>query len=409
LERKEELVVDQALSDVKVLDMSWYVAGPYCTKLLADYGAEVIKVERPFEGDPARCMGPFPGDSPHPEKSGLFLHLNTNKRGITLNLKSDPGRRVIKELVRESNILVENFRPGVMSGLGLGYENLSKINPKLVMTSISNFGQTGPYRDFRATDIVEYALGGPMFSTGIPEQEPLKLYNNVIQFQAGACAAVATMTSLFGAEMRGEGEWVDISIMETQAAGIDRTPTFRIAYQYTGEVNGRLPTTQGFATGAFPCKDGYVTIMGGAIWFHKLAAMLEMPELLQHPVYANLLEQSKPEVAEEFLTILLPWLLERTKGEIWEAAQAQAMLSSPIYTTEDLLNDPHYNERGFWVDIDHPLAGTVTYPGAPFKMSGTPWQIKIPAPLLGEHNEEVLGVLGYTKEDLVRLRQQKII
>ncbi len=141
-----------------------------------------------------------------------------------------------------------------------------------------------------------------MYSTGDADYEPLKVHHQAVQFQAGVCASVATMTALFGAEMRGEGEEVDISIMETQAAGIDRTPTFRIAYQYTGDVNERLPTTQGFATGAFPCKDGYVTIMGGAIWFHKLAAMLDMPELLQHPVYANFLEQAKPEVAEEFLT-----------------------------------------------------------------------------------------------------------
>jgi len=402
-------MMDQALSDVKVLDLSWHVTGPYCTKLLADYGADVIKVERLHDGDPTRKMGPFPEDAPHPEKSALFLHLNTNKRGITLNLQSGDGRRIVKELIKEVDILVENFRPGVMSNLGLDYDTLSGINPGLVMTSISNFGQTGPYRDFKATDMVEYALGGPMYSTGMPDREPLKVYNNAVQCQAGACAAVAAMTALFGSESRGEGEWLDISIMETQAAGIDRTPTFRIAYQYTGDVNERLPTTQGFATGAFPCKDGYVTIMGGAIWFHKLAAMLEMPELLQHPVYADLMEQAKPEVAEEFLAILLPWLQERTKREVWEAAQAQAMLSSPIYTTEDMLSDPHYHERGFWVDVDHPQAGTITYPGAPFKMSETPWDIKRPAPVLGQHNEEVLGSLGYSREDLVLLRQQGVI
>ncbi|MBW2285627.1 MAG: CoA transferase, partial [Deltaproteobacteria bacterium] len=341
--------------------------------------------------------------------SGLFLHLNTNKQGITLNLKSRFGQRIIKEMVRETDILVESFRPGVMAGLGLDYETLSKINQKLVMTSISNFGQTGPYRDFKATDMVEYALGGPMYATGLPEREPLKVFNNTVQYQAGVCASVATMIALFGSDMRGTGEMVDISIMETQAAGIDRTPTFRIAYQYTGDVNERLPTTQGFASGVFPCKDGYVNINGGSIFFPKLAAMLDMPELLEHPVYSNLVEQAKPEVAEEFLSILLPWLLERTKAEVWEAAQAQKMLSSPIYTTEDLLGDPHYNERGFWVEVDHPQAGTFKYPGAPFKMTETPWQIRRPAPLLGQHNEDVLGGLGYRKEDLVVLRQQGVI
>jgi len=399
----------QALSDVKVLDLTWHVAGPYCTKLLADYGADVLKVERPPGGDPGRSMGPFPGDKPNPEKSGLFLHLNTNKRGITLNLKTQTGAAILGKLVRQVDILVENFRPGVMDRLGLHPQALEEINPRLVVTHISNFGQSGPYRDFKAADIVEYALGGPMFITGVPEREPLKLYNNAIQYQAGVSAAVATMMALYGSEIRGSGEHVDISTMETQAGGIDRTPTMRIGYQYTGDLNVRLPTTQGFASGVLPCKDGYVEVLGGSIWFPKTAAMLGMPELLEHPRFSNLVEQAKPEVAEEFLGILLPWLLERTKREVWQAAQNQQMLSAPIYTTEDLITDPHYNERGFWVEIEHPAAGKIKYAGAPFKMTKTPWGIRRPAPLLGQHNEEVLHSLGYGDEEIVRLRQQNII
>ena len=402
-------MAEQALSGVRVLDLTWHIAGPYCTKLLADYGADVIKVERPGEGDPARKMGPFFKDEPHPEKSGLFLHLNTNKRGITLNLNSDWGKKVIKELVKDVDILVENFSPGVMARLGLEYEVLEKVNPRLVMTSISNFGQTGPYRDFKAADIVEYALGGPMYSTGIPEREPLKLANNVIQYQAGSCAAVATMVALYGSEVTGAGEHVDISIMETQAGGIDRTPTMRITYQYTGDVNVRLPVGWAFASGVFPCKDGYVDVLGGQIWFPKTAQMLGMPELMEHPRFPNLIEQARPEVAEEFLTIFLPWLQERTKREVWEAAQAHQILSAPIYTTEELVADPHYNERGFFVEIDHPATGKVKCPGAPFKMLETPWQIRRPAPLLGQHNEEVYGKLGYASEELVKLRQQGVI
>jgi len=402
-------MADQALADIKVLDLTWHVAGPYCTKLLADYGADVIKVEQPAKGDPTRLWGPFPGDYPNPEKSAIFLHLNTNKRGITLNLKAEAGKRIFTELVRDVDILVENFSPRVMPSLGLDYQTLAAINPKLVMVSISNFGQTGPYRDFKATDMVEYALGGSMFSTGIPEREPLKLYHHVIEYQAGACAAVAALVALYGSEIRGSGEHVDISIMETQAGGIDRTPTMRITYQYTGDVNQRLPVGWAFASGVFPCKDGYIDIMGGNIFFHKMVQMLEMPELLQHPRFSNFIEQAKPEVAEEFLTILLPWLQERTKREIWEAAQKVQMLSAPIYTAEDLLKDPHYNARGFWVELDHPVAGRVKYPGAPFKMMETPWQIRRPAPLLGQHNHEVLGKLGYTEEDLVTLRQQGVI
>ena len=206
---------EQALSDVKVLDLTWHIAGPYCTKLLADYGAEVIKVEKPEEGDPTRRMAPFFKDDPHPEKSGLFLHLNTNKKGITLDLKSATGKKIIKELVSKVDILVESFSPRVMPSLGLDYQTLEQINPKLVMVSISNFGQSGPYRDFKASEIVEYAMGGEMYSTGIADREPLKLGGNVTQYQAGTVAAVATVGALYAAEFQGTGQHVDVSIMET--------------------------------------------------------------------------------------------------------------------------------------------------------------------------------------------------
>ena len=198
-------MADQSLSDVKVLDLTWYIAGPYCTKLLADYGADVIKVERPGSGDPARSLGPFLGDDPHPEKSGLFLHLNTNKRSITLNLKSEMGKKIFKELVKEADILLESFSPRVMPSLGLSYEELEKINPRLVMTSISNFGQTGPYRDFRLSELVLSAMGTAMYIQGVPEREPVKIGGTVIQFQVGNIAAVATIFALYGSEVRGIG------------------------------------------------------------------------------------------------------------------------------------------------------------------------------------------------------------
>ena len=162
--------MEQPLSDVRVLDLTWYITGPYCTKLLADYGADVIKVEPPGGGDPARRLGPFLNDDPHPEKSGLFLHLNTNKRGITLNIECETGKRIFKELVKKADILVESFPPRVMPSLGLGYETLEKINPMLVMTSITDFGQTGPYRDFKGSELIYQGLGGPMYTTGTPDR-----------------------------------------------------------------------------------------------------------------------------------------------------------------------------------------------------------------------------------------------
>ena len=202
------ITVEQVLSDVKVLDLTHHIAGPYCTKLLADYGADVIKVEKPGEGDPTRRMGPFFEDDPHPEKSGLFLHLNTSKRGVTLNVRSETGKKVFKELAKGVDILVENFSPRVLPSLGLGYDTLEKINPKLVMTSISNFGQSGPYRDFKASELILYGMGGAMNNTGITGRYPLRKAGTVIQYQAGTIAALATMLALLANRSEGIGQHV---------------------------------------------------------------------------------------------------------------------------------------------------------------------------------------------------------
>ena len=181
---------EQALADVRVLDFTHYVAGPYCVKLLADHGADVIKVERPMVGDGSRRMGPFPKDEPHLEKSGLFLHLNTNKRSLALDLKAREARDIVLRLVRDVDIVVESFRPGTMARLGLDYAALKSVNPDLVLTSISNFGQTGPYRDYMLSDIMAYGMGGEMYSTGLEGREPLKLGENVVLYQAGAVASI---------------------------------------------------------------------------------------------------------------------------------------------------------------------------------------------------------------------------
>jgi CoA:oxalate CoA-transferase len=197
-----------ALADITVLDLTHHIAGPYCTKLLATYGAEVIKIERPGTGDPARQAGPFPGDIPHLEKSGLFLHLNTNKQSVTINLQHARGQTLVRELVKQVDVVVENFAPRVLPALGLSYADLEPLNPRLVMTSISNFGQTGPYRDWRAQDIVIYAMGGAMNITGLPDREPLRLALNLMAYQGGNVAATATMTGVLGAGRLGTGQYI---------------------------------------------------------------------------------------------------------------------------------------------------------------------------------------------------------
>ena len=259
----EEQLEAQPLSDLRVLDLTHGIAGPYCTKLLADFGADVIKVERPDTGDFARSLRPFPQDVPHPEKSGLFLHLNTNKRSVVLDLKTRQGVDNIKELVRDADILVESFRPGVMAHLGLGYETLSQINPNLVMTSISNFGQTGPYRDYLASEITLFAMGGKINITGLPERYPLKLGGNHVQYQAGNVAAMASLFAWYAHKYQGMGgQHVDISIFETQMASINHRMLALLQYQYNGQRGRRLRVgaAGGYPAGFYPCQDGYITI-----------------------------------------------------------------------------------------------------------------------------------------------------
>ena len=396
-----------ALSDLRVLDFTHYIAGPYATKLLADHGADVLKVERIGDGDGARRIGPFPGDVPHPEKSGMFLHLNTNKRSITLNLKSQQARSIVKQLVEEVDVVVESFLPGQMAKFGLDYDTLHTINPQLVMTSISNFGQTGPYRDFRTSDLIIYGMGGEMYSTGLEDREPLKLGENLVLYQAGAIAATATMGAVFA----DDGQHVDVSLMETQVGSIDRRMSMLLAYQYNGEISKRSATATagGYPNGVFICLDGYVQIAGGRNYFDRVVAMMGAPDVLLEERWYAPEAQYDPELEDEFNAYFISWCLERTKQEIWQLAQESNVLSAPINTTSDLVGDTQFRQRGAFAEFDHPVAGTLLYPGRPFVMSESPWSIRRPAPLLGQHTDEVLGALEYSDADIAALRAQGVI
>jgi len=404
---------DQALSGVKVVDLSWHIAGPYCTKLLADYGAEVIKVERPDVGDPARRMGPFFHDDPHPEKSGLFLHLNTSKKGITLNLKTSTGRKILKDLVKDADLLVESFRPRVMTGLGLDYKTLEEVNPRLLMASISSFGQTGPYRDFSATEIVEYAMGGEMCSTGMAGREPLKLGGNVGQYQAGTVASVSVMGALIGVGLSGEGQHIDISIMETQAGSADRRAIYLLGYACAGVITTRWPPPREavrmliMPNGVYPCSDGFVSTLSLPQWWPRYIEVLGMPELKDDPRFENIMSH---EAGLEFDAIWYSWLADHTKEELFEKFLSARIASAPVNSPADVLDNQHLKERGYFTEIEHPHTGKVTYPGPPINLTESPCQERHPAPLLGQHNEEILcDRLGYAREDLVKLRESGVI
>ena len=271
-------MAEGALQGVKVLDLTHHIAGPYCTKLLADHGADVVKVERPG-GDPARHIPPFFHDEAGPDKSLPFLYLNTSKRGVTLNLKSGRGREMLKSLARESDILVENFTPRVMPSLGLDFATLRQENPSLIMVSISSFGQTGPYRDYRATEIVAYALGGLMYVFGNHDREPLKHALNQAQFKAGTDAAAATLIALYRQRLTGEGQQIDVSVQECMASSLRDVVC---SYTYAGAVRRRQPNHHGDLTRTREVSDGYVLPNPGSTATSNWKTVVELmgaPEL----------------------------------------------------------------------------------------------------------------------------------
>lgn len=402
--------MEKALTDVRVVDLTHYIAGPYCTKLLADYGADVVKVERPGTGDGARRIPPFHGDDAHPEKSGLFLHLNTNKKGITLNLKTGTGREVLKELVKGADVLVESFEPRAMPGLGLDYDTLAAINPRLVMTSISTFGQTGPYRDFKATELVVFGMSPHMFVEGEPEREPLKYPGYKAQYLAGTNAAAVTIGALFGSRMTGEGQHVDVSIMDSLSSPPEGAAAL-VSYAFSGRDPERpgYRRAGGSPWGVYRCKDGYAFIWGMVpMFWPRTVRFLGMPELLDDPRFAT--AQARRENQDDFEAILLPWLAEHTVEEVVSRAQAQRLPATPMYTVDQVVRDAHLNARRFFVEIEHPAVGRLTYPGLPFRLPETSSQPERPAPLLGQHNREVYCErLGYSEQELVRLRAGGVI
>ena len=396
-------MADSALSGLVVLDLSENISGPYCTKLLADYGAEVIKIEKPQTGDASRRAGPFPDDNPDTEKSGLFLFLNTSKKGITLDIENELSRDIFKRLVKQADIVVENSKPGTMKKLGLNYEALADINPKLIMASISYFGQTGCHHDWNGADIVAQAMGGLMHLTGEPGREPLKLPLSQAEFQAGLNAAIAILCAVYYRDMTGEGQYIDISVQEAVTSILEGTIS---TYSYSGHVLNRTGARHRYKCPStiMKAKDRCVHIESGAYWDH-FAALTQTPQLME-PRLASILRYQYADEVEETIR---PWVQTHTADEVFTKGQEWRMPVAKVMGIEELDGDPQYTARNFFQDIDHPKAGDLTYPGAPFKMSETPAEINR-APLLGEHNDEIYtGLLGMSANELAGLKERNVI
>ena len=398
------------LEGVRILDLTHYVAGPYCTRLMAGLGADVVKVERPPSGDPVRRLGPFasrPGVARHygdvqaVEDGAWHLYMNAGKRSLGLDLKTDQGRALALELAAQADILVENFAPGTLERLGLGYGELSAANPALVVTSISNFGQTGPYRDWRGTEANLYAMGGLMNITGEPEQEPLKEGAPLAQLGAGQNAFAATMGALMYAEETGEGQRIDVSIAEYATNILENA---LMQYSYSGQEYTRVGN-RGYgraAWGIYPCRDGHVGIIAGPDHrWPEVSHIMEREELAD-PRFAS--RRGRQENADEVDALMLPWLLDHDKVEIFKAGQNSGLGFSFVATMQDILEMEQLLARGYFIKLEHPASGELTYPGAPISCEpGADAWVFRRAPLFGEHTAPALS--DWLDCDAVRLRR----
>ena len=423
------------LQHIRVLDLTDDM-GLYCGKLFADLGADVIKIEKPG-GDDSRSIPPFFHDQAHPEKSLYFFYHNTNKRGITLNLETAAGRSIFKHLIKTTDVLLETFPTGYLDKLGLGFSALHEINPRLVMTSISGFGRTGPYKEFKALDIVGTAMGGLMSLSGWPDLPPMRPGGAPHGYML-ACihAMVGTLIALYWRELAGEGQHVDVSMAE--AVSITQEVSMQY-YDLLGIIRPRIPTYTESAVmlpmrGIYPCKNGYIKCYVGRVgkpatavidwmdsegmagdlieerWRQVVAKLDDVAPL--RPFMAN--PDAFPDLRAQFAhvdEVFVAFLMRHTKEEICEAAQQRNLMFLPVNTAEDLLHDPQLLAREFFDNVYHPeLGATLRYPGTSIRFDGAAPKLTQRPPLIGEHNFEIYEKeLGFTRREISLLKAEGVI
>ena len=410
---------DGMLSPYRVLDLT-DEKGALCGKILADLGADVIKVERPG-GDPARSIGPFYHDDPHPEKSLFWFALNANKRGITLDVETEDGREIFRKLAETADVIVESFSPGHMNALGLGYTSLEKVNPRVIVVSISPFGQTGPYENYQCPDIVAWAMGGYMYSVGDPDRPPVRIsQHSQAYLHAGGQAAQGALMALYGRELTGVGQHIDVSIRDSVARCTPERITeawdFRKAIMRRGGLGSTLHVKR-----TWPCKDGYVSAFfwsgpDARRWNTPLIKWMES-EGMSNDFINTIdwdtfdLQKLGQETYDRLAEPVGRFFMAHTKAELLAGAAKYKAQLYPLATTADILNNPQLASRQYWAEIEHPEFGAkITYPGAFAKTSEASPRIARRAPLIGEHNIEIYEKeLGISRNNLLALKQMGVV
>ncbi|MDP2719543.1 MAG: CoA transferase [Dehalococcoidia bacterium] len=399
-----------ALSGIKVIEYADFISGPFCGKLLADMGATVIKVETPGSGDSSRRSGPFAGNKPDPEASGLFLYLNTNKSGITLDLEAPGGLSLFKDLVKPCDIFITNHHPGAARKLGIHYAGLKKANPFLVYASVTPFGLTGPQKNYHGNNFIAFNTGGmASFTPDWVEDHgscpPLQAGGYQADYAAGIVAATAALGALYGRYASGKGCMVDVSEQEAVAFALARSVSF---YTYEGIRQDRQKIERSMES-PVPCKDGYVElhIVEDNHW-QAFREVIGNPEWTEDPLFKNYAGRCHNwNLMEENLT---RWTMQHTRQEIYHLMQSRRVAFGPVNKAEDVLRSEHIKQRGCFKETNHPRAGKLTLPGVPFKMSAAPNNTPAPAPLLGQHNRQVYGgMLGLSREEIAGLGKKGII
>lgn len=396
-----------ALEGLTVLDFTSHLAGPYCTKLLADMGARVIKVERPG-GDPARALQPFLGDQPGPDRGATWHYLNTNKESVVVDLTKPAAGGVVRRLMASAQLAVTSSAPLVERQLGIDYATLSSY-ANIPVVSITNFGHDGPYCDYRLSDTVLYAMGAEMYSHGLAHREPLKLGGTAAVLQGGAMAAVAAMGAITAYEVHGIGQLVDVPLFTVQVSNIDRRSSSILAYRFSGRVQQRPQGAGGLAGGVYPVADGYVevTATAGNYW-RRFVDMID-DHALRDPRWENPMTAMDPAAKEEADGIVFPWMLSRTRAEVWDEARKARAMVAPIYDGTDLFGDENFRARGLWTEIEHREIGKQPMLGRPYIFEKTPWRIRSAAPSLGQHTDAVLSEAGFSTGEIGRLRAEGVV